>query len=125
MSYTRGLIKISKVGISATVIAATKIGTTENGTERFHPMFAVVVVFGANTVVGTYTASIGVTASAYNDIVPAVAGSGLSAVNQMIITQISAAIGNIAANTDIYFNVTVGATATSMAVDVHLFGFYQ
>lgn len=124
MSYTRPLVSFIKKGIDAKTTGATKMGTTENGTERFHPIFAVINVSAANTIAVVPTLSVGTNGASYNNILVAAAMTGLSALHTLLKSDIVGATGNVAPNTEIYVNISVGATATAMSLDVHLFGYY-
>lgn len=125
MSYIRPLTKFTKVDIDAKTSGAVKIGTTENGTERFHPLFAICMVSSASGISLVPSLSVGTNGSSYNDIVTATAMTGLTAVNMMLRSDIVTATATVGPNTDIYVNITVGATATAMKVIIHLFGYYQ
>jgi len=124
MGFENILSKISKTSISGISTAATAIGTTENGSQKFHPMFAVFVVRTANTITLAPTVSIGTNASTYNNILPAAVLTGLTAAALTLILPITVASSNVSSNTQVFINVTAG-TAVAMTFDVHLFGFYQ
>lgn len=125
MAYNNNIIRISKTGIVATGIGDYLIDTTENGTQKFYPLFATFSITAANGIVIVPTFSIGTNASTYNNIIPASLLTGLTTIDKMTKIDISSATGIIPANTGIYARVSVPATATNCTVDVHLFGYYK
>jgi len=125
MNYSTHLKQISKKGISYTGVASTQIGITENGTERFFPLFCVITVSSATLLTIAGTMSVGTNSASYNNILVATAMTGLTGLYNMLTMNLTTLVSSIAANTPIFVNVTVGATATSSTFDVYLFGFYQ
>lgn len=126
MAYRPSLERISKNNIPITAVGNTLIGTTENGTQRFYPLFAVISVRSASGVLTVGTVSIGSNASNYNNIMPATALTGLTAIDLMLKVQLAAsAIQSVAPNTDIYLRVSVAATGTQKNCDVTVIGYYQ
>lgn len=119
------LVSLDVMGINAKNTGAILIGTTENGTQKFHPMYAVMVCSGGTLITIVPSLSIGTNASSYNNIVSAISLVNMTAAGNMTQPSLSASLGNIAANTNVYANITIGATATTCLVDIHLFGFYN
>lgn len=119
------LRSFSILGLDAKTVAATQIGTTENGGQSFYPMFGVVAMSAANTITLAGAISIGTNATSYNNIVPITTTTGLTTAGTMLNINMATAISKIAVNTGIFVNVTTGITGTSGTIDIHLFGFYQ
>jgi hypothetical protein len=124
MSYTQNIVRLPKNGVVGTATGTTLIGTTIDGTMSFFPVFAVVKVAAANTILGVGTYSIGTNAVSYNNVIPATALTGLSTLNAYTKFDVTGAIGAILPNTDIYLNITVAYTATGATLEVNLFGYY-
>lgn len=112
-------------GINGKTVAATLLGTTENGTQTFFPLFTVTYLSAATlaTVVGV--ASIGTNSPNYNDIVTALTLTGVTAANKMITTFLTAATVGIPANTAIYLNISTGWVATSATITQEIWGMYR
>lgn len=125
VNYFKELRSLSVTGINAKNTGATQIGATENGTEKFHPLFAVFVMNSASLITIVPTVSVGTNGATYNNILAATALAGVSGVGSMLPVVISSAISNISANTGIFVNVTIGATATTALLDCHIIGFYN
>mgnify|MGYP001562302960 CR=1 FL=1 len=125
MSYLPIVTRFSKTNISAPSTGATLIGTTENGTQKFYTLHILVSVRTANTILAVATCSIGTNGATYNNILPATALTGLTAANMYLRSEILTATGSVNANTEIYVNITVAATATAKQIDLHLLGYYE
>lgn len=126
MSYINSLVKLTKVNIDAKSIAATLIFTTKDSAERFYPLFVLIKVSSASSISLVPVASLGTNASSYNNIVTAITFTGLTSLNSMIKNDLGTSmISSVPPNTDIYMNITNGATATTMLIDVTLIGYYQ
>jgi hypothetical protein len=119
------LVSFSMTGIDGTQLASTQIGTTENGTQSFYPLFACLALNGASAVTVVPSLSIGTNSATYNNILGTTVLTGMTSAGQMLHTNIVGAIGKVPANTPIYVKMVTAATATTATVDVHLFGFYQ
>lgn len=123
--FSKFLQSISLTGIDAKTAASTKIGTTENGTQRFYPIYLVVTCTAATSISVVPTLSIGTNSSSYNNIVTATSMAGITSANTFLTTFVIAALGSVAASTDIYTNISLGATATAMTIKIDLFGLYS
>jgi hypothetical protein len=111
--------------IDAKTTGATKIATTENGSQRFIPKTVIIELTAATAVTVVATLSVGTNSATYNNILAATALTGLSALNNIVMIHLPAtAISSIAPNTDIYVNVTIGATATTANIRVDVDGYY-
>lgn len=124
MSHLPQLTSLTVTGINGKNTGATLIGTTNNGTQLFHPLIAVCKASGASTVTIPAALSVGTNGASYNNVLPITTLTGITAANQMLPTNLAGAVGVIAANTGVYANVTTGATATSLTLEVHLIGYY-
>jgi len=125
MAYSNHLTRISKVGVDAKVLADTLITITENGTQKFHPLFVIFKVSSGSVITLVPTISIGTNSTSYDNIIPATLLTGLISVDKYIKADIIGVIDAVSANTSIYCKVTGIATATTMVVDVHIFGYYN
>lgn len=104
---------------------ATTIFTTENGTERFHPLYVCAELTAATSVSVVPTISVGTNASSYNNILTATALTNFTAANKMQNYPISVLVDSVAANTAILVNVSIGATATTCTGKVAVIGYYD
>lgn len=126
MTYFPELVQLTIKSIDGKAVAATKIGTTVNDGRKFIPMFAIFHVTAATAIVTPCTLSIGTNSSTYNNILAATALTGMTAIDLVMQLGMNAAASSVvAANTDIFANITVGATGTSISIDVTLLGFYK
>lgn len=125
MDYPNELTFFRAAAINAKTVAATKLGTTENGTQTFYPLWLTVYLASATlaTIIGV--ASVGTNATNYNNVMTAVTMTGLTTVGKLIMSSLTAVGSSVAANTDIYFNLTTGFTATAATIDVELWGYYR
>lgn len=123
--YFRQLQDFSATGINAASTGSTLIGTTQNGTQAFHPLFVVFKMTAANTITIVPIVSVGTNASTYNNVIALTTLTGLTSVGAMLPTNITTVIGAIPANTAIFANIGTGATATTATLEVHLFGYYN
>lgn len=120
--FTQFIVK----GINAKNTGATIIGTTRSANGLFFPIFAIFHVATANTIITPATISLGTNSATYNNILAASAMTGLTAQDTMLQFPLgTAAIAPIAVSTGIYANITSGATATAMTMDITIFGFYK
>src|SRR5947207_1682978 len=119
MSHNIELARLSKIGIDAKTLGATAIGTTENGTRRFYPLYLIVNCSAANTVAVVAALSIGTNSTAFDNLLAITALTGLTTANMSIQVPIVLATGTIAANTSVSVKLTTVATATSQTIDVH------
>ena len=124
MAYTNNIVRISKTGIVATGTGDYVVDVTENGTQKFYPLFVTFSIRSANNITVAPTFSVGTNATSYNNIVPTSLLTGLTTVDKMTKIDINSATGVVAPNTTIYAKVSVSASATTCLVDVHLFGYY-
>lgn len=123
MSYIE---KQSTTGINAKNTGTTTIYTTENGTRNFYPSRIRFICTAGTLITIVPTISIGTNASSYNNILAATSLTGLTSASNSISYNVDAlVIPVIAANTAIIANVTVGSTATTMTIEVHIFGDYE
>lgn len=126
MDYFKQLKAISIFGVNGKTAGSFPIGTTENGTEYFHPIFYCCVL---NTLSGTLalvpTLNVGTNASAYNNILSSIALNQLTGVNSIMNNMISGSVSRVAANTPILGNITTIAIATTLTFDLHIFGIYN
>lgn len=104
---------------------ATLMGTTENGPLTFIPMFASIHCTNGTAITITPTLSIGTNSTSFNNIVPATLLSVLSAAGVFTNPTLAASGAAVPANTSISVNITIGAVATTMTIDIHLFGYYK
>lgn len=125
MAYNSNIVRISKTGITATGIGSYLMETTENGTQKFFPIFATFSITAATGISVVPTFSVGTNAATYDNVIPASVLTGLISVDKMTKIDISAATSAVGANTAIYAAISVPATAATCVVDVHLFGFYK
>lgn len=126
MAYQREVIKFTKTSIDAKATGATTIFTTDNGTERFYPLFAIIESTAASGVLSVALVSIGTNSTSFNDILPITTLTGISAANKMISLPLSvAAATSVAPNTAIKINVTTGATGTSQNIKATIVGYYE
>lgn len=114
--------RIYKTGIDLKTVAATKIGTTEIG-KRFVPCFIVIEIIAISGSVSVATGSVGTVADSYNDTMSATPLTGLTSVNKFLNITIASS-KSIAGGTDIYYNVSVGAVATTSVGRVDIMGYY-
>lgn len=124
MANSPGYVCFSKTGIDAKTVAATLLGTTENGTERFVPVSFTVISTNTDTVTGAPTLSMGTNGASYNNLVSAgsVPYSGLNADNKFILGNFAGT--TIAPDTGLYLNISAGATAVLDTYTVTVFGYY-
>lgn len=115
----------SILNVNAKNTGSFTIDTTENGTESFHPLLIVFVLNTASAVSVVPTISVGTNSSTYNNIMPAALLTGLTSAGMILPMPITSAISKVAANTAIKGNVTIGATATTATIDIHVFGYYN
>lgn len=120
-----GFDRFAVTNLDAKTTGATLIGTTRASGEKFYPLFIVARVRTADTIAVVATASVGTNATDYNNIIAATVLTNLSTVDKFLRWDVTLATSNVAASTGIYFKVTIGATATTMAIDVHVAGYYQ
>lgn len=123
--YFKQLESFSLIGLNAKNTGATLIGTTENGTQKFHPVFTLMVCNSGTLITVVPTVSVGTNGATYNNLIAATSMAAMTAAGNMAQPALTATYGNIAANTGIFINVTIGATATTCLVDIHVFGFYH
>jgi hypothetical protein len=122
-NFTQLRVLAQKPGIDGKAVAATLIGTTENGTRRFYPTAVLYELTAVAVLIGVCTASVGTNGAAYNDVMAAGALTGLSAVNGMLRVSVALAT-SIAPNTGVYVNITAGATATTYTLRAAIEGYY-
>lgn len=125
MAYEQQLTKFPKKMINMLSSGATKIGTTENGTQKFFPQWATITVATANALISLGSVSIGTNSPNYNNLLGTTLLTGLDAVNATTRKEITGVIGAVEPNTDIYVNVSGLALGASYQVEVTLWGFYQ
>jgi len=101
---------------------ATLIFTNADSTKLFFPFK--IRVYGTNIVspVTPATLSIGTNASNYNNILSSVSLTGLVTTGTFIDYLPTYPISTISAGTDVYVNVTVGASATTFGVRIAVYG---
>jgi hypothetical protein len=118
------LTDISVSGINGKTVAATQIGTTFAGGTRFYPTLAIVEIEAVTALTVLPTVSIGTNSATYNNICAAAPLTGIAAVGdttRLAFTNPIAALNGV----DVYLNVSVGATATTLTLKVILFGFHK
>ena len=126
MSYIPRLEKIVLKNENLKNTGSTLIGRTENGSSRFYPLFAVIEIAAATSISVVGAASIGTNSTNYNNILAITTLTGLSALNNILNLNLAGvASTSVAPNTDIYFKVTTGFTATTATGDIHLIGYYN
>ena len=124
MSYVPRLEKIVLKGVNVKNTGSTLIGTTENGSSRFYPLFAIIEIATASIITVVGAASIGTNSSSYNNILAITTLTGLTAVNNILNLNLAGVVStSVAPNTDIYLKVTTGFIATTATADVHLLGY--
>lgn len=118
------LVIFKALGVDATTIADTSLGTTDVS-KRFYPITAIYRVASANTIGVVPTASIGTNSVPYDNISVAVGLAGLTALNLFIKQDLSiSAVSSVDPSTQIFTKISVGAVAVAMTLDVHLIGYY-
>lgn len=125
MSYNTNLTRLTIKGVNAKNTGATLVGTTENGTARFYPVMVVFEMTVASVIAIVPTVSIGTNSATYNNILAAAALTGMTTANSMICSSVVGAVNSVAPNTGINVNVSVGATATTATLDIHVLGYYN
>lgn len=125
MNFNRDLSRLMVGGIDGKTVAATSLGSTENGTESFHPLYAVVQCTNASLVIVVPAVSIGQNSTSFNDIITATTLTNLNASNKMTVVSPIVATQVVPANTGISVRVTTGATATTCTLEVGLWGYYR
>jgi hypothetical protein len=114
-----------KAGIDGKTTGATLITTTENGVRRFYATAVLFELTAVAVLIGVCTASVGTNGATYNNLLAATALTGVSVVNNMLRLPIGAvAVSSVAPNTDVYINITIGATATTYTIRAVVEGFY-
>ena len=110
-------------GIDATAVAATVTKLGGDGSGKFLPKSVIALCEDADTATVQATISIGNTDGG-TDIMAATALTGVLAAGQMLLIDVTpaAVFAGIDDDSDIYINVTVGATATSQTLKVALEG---
>ena len=112
-------------GINAKNTGATLLGTTENGTQNFVPVFCILHCTGVSGLVTAASYSVGTNASSYNNFIAATATASIAGQNLIQNNPATAGAIVVPPNTPIYVNVPVAMVGTSMTFDIHLFGFYK
>ncbi len=125
MSYLSKLERFTKTEINGKTTGAIKIGTTENGTQRFHALFVVVKTTSVSLFISAGSLSVGTNSASYNNVLPITLLTGMNTVNMVLKTDMVGAVNDIAPNTDIYVNITTGFLATTAIIEVTVFGYYQ
>lgn len=116
------LVHHKLLGVDAKTTGATTIFTTDVG-RRFRPLLTSFEMTAANTITVGATVSVGITASAYSDIISAsVVGT---TANKMLPFPPATLIDSIAGGTDVKVNVSVAATGVSGTFRVDIFGYYD
>lgn len=113
---------ISVTGINGKTVAATKIGTTFAGGTKFYPSLIIIEIEAVTALTVLPTISIGTNGAAYNNICAAAILTGVAAVGdttRLVFANPIAALNGA----DIYLNISVGATATTLTLKAFVFGF--
>lgn len=113
---------IGVTGINGKTVAATKIGNTFAGGTKFYPSLVIVEVEAVTALTVLPTVSIGTNGATYNNICAAAPLTGLAAVGdttRLAFTNPIAALNGA----DVYLNISVGATATTLTLKAFVFGF--
>lgn len=124
MAQNRPLERMIKGSITGTSSGSTVIGTTENGTERFYPIFALMELTNMSGLISVATISLGTNSSTYDNIIPATVLTNLNAVNKFLKLDITSATASVAANTAIRINISGVAVATTYTLKVTIIGYY-
>lgn len=114
---------IQLTGIDGKTTGAIKIGTTSN-IGRFVPLFVNVEGTNISGFVTVASFSVGTNGASYNNILTITAMTGVNASNIILQTNATALISSLPASTDVYINVTTGATATTYTLRASVIGFY-
>lgn len=120
-----GSTRYYKGSVDGTAVAATKIFTTNNQGQSFFPQFIRIITESANTVTIPAIITVGTNGASYNNILTTTTLTSLITTNLFINLPLSLAIALIPANTDVYVNVTTGATAVGLTIGVQVFGDYK
>ena len=114
---------MSVSGVDAAATGATSVGTTENNGMTFFPRFARIRCNAATSITLPASISIGTNATSYNDILGITALTGVLSAGQYLLLPIASTVGtSVAPNTQIFVNVTTGATGTSQTFGVAVVG---
>lgn len=122
MAYQKNTIKrYTKKNINATVNAATLLFTTENDGKRFIITNIIIETTSISGFISVATLSIGTNASVYTNIVATTATASVinNNTNNGVITS------SVAANSDVYVNITIPAVATTNLIRVDVIGYYE
>jgi len=125
MSYVPSLTMLTLSSFNGKTTGPVKVGTTANGTQSFYPLILVTAITSASAIITPMTLSLGTNASSYNNLIAATLMTGLTSLSQMLQTGVTGAVGKVAPGTDVYINVTSGATATTATAEAHLIGYYM
>lgn len=131
MAYISNFVVLSYPTVNLLSTGSTQLFTTENGTQRFVPMFIHLEVTSlTGTIVTGASFSVGSNSTSYNNLLPITASSTGILGNLFGIQQFNvltaAATTSIAANTSIFLKVTtaaVGPTVYTVRPDV--IGYYM
>lgn len=115
-------IKYSVSSVNAKTTGSTKIITIPSGLGSFYPTSVRIVATAANTVIVPAIVQVGTNSSTYNNILAATTLTALTAVNLYQNYPLIVALTKVDAGTDIYVNVTTGATATTLTLTVSIIG---
>ena len=118
------VMRYTNSGLDLKTAAATVLCTTRSTPPRFHPMEVIFEVTSADTVTTVPTCALG-TSPTYSDVLAATPLTGLTASNTLLRVPIVTAVSSPLTATDLYVNVTVGATATTCTGKVILLGYYE
>lgn len=122
----RPIVALIAEGLNPKTVGSVSLGFTENGTESFHPVFAVGVLQTAGGISIVPVMSIGTNSTSYNNIISAMSLVNMLNAGSMVPTIITSAISKIAPGTEVKANISIGATATGTpSMDVLLFGYYN
>lgn len=118
------ILTISNTNVNAKTIGAVALGTTENGTEDFHPLYVVFKMFGTS-IITVPIISVGTNATAYNNVIGLSVLSGLTSNSSMLVANINTAVSSIPPNTTVYANIGTIAVGSTAVLEIHLFGYYN
>lgn len=113
----------SVASVNLKTTGATSVFTTPAGV-TFIPQSVSVFITASDAFATPASISVGTNGAAYDNILAITALTGLSAVNAVLTTHLTALSVIVAAATQVYVNVTTGAGATTLVGTVKINGFY-
>jgi hypothetical protein len=117
------LVALSVGGINAKTTGTTVLDTTEDGSQRFVPLWVFIECTAATSITVGADLNVGTNAPNYTSLVATIGPTTLNQVESFVAASTAGAT-SIAPNTEIRVNITKAATGTSQTLRCDVIGYY-